>query len=82
MLKKSNNIQINDYITFNNQEVEGKYIKTKIISKVIYDPIKELIKNNNINQIYGDNLIKYKELLNLSDDFDLIYKEIIDFKIN
>ena len=49
--EKSNNIQINDYITFKNQEVEGKYIKTKIIGKFIYDSIKELIKNNNINQI-------------------------------
>lgn len=74
--EKSNNIQINDYITFKNQEVEGKYIKTKIIGKVIYDSIKELIKNNNINQImpnhsekelnkllnqiYGDNLINNK----------------------
>lgn len=74
--EKSNNIQINDYITFNNQEVEGKYIKTKIISKVIYDSIEELIKSNNINQImpnhsekelikllnqiYGDSLINNK----------------------
>lgn len=74
--EKSNNIQINDYITFNNQEVEGKYIKTKIIGKVIYDSIEELIKSNNINQImpnhsekelikllnqiYGDNLINNK----------------------
>ena len=74
--EKSSNIQINDYITFNNQEVEGKYIKTKIIGKVIYDSIEELIKSNNINQImpnhsekelnkllnkiYGDNLINNK----------------------
>lgn len=74
--EKSNNIQINDYITFNNQEVDGKYIKTKIIGKVIYDSIEELIKSNNINQImpnhsekelikllnqiYGDNLINNK----------------------
>lgn len=74
--EKSNNIQINDYITFNNQDSEGRYIKTKIIDKVIYDSVDELIKNNDINkmmpnhserefiellnQIYGDNLINGK----------------------
>jgi ASC-1-like (ASCH) protein/dephospho-CoA kinase len=74
--EKSNNIQINDYITFNNQESKGRYIKTKIIDKVVYDSIEELIKDNDINkimpnhfdkelidllnQIYGDNLINSK----------------------
>lgn len=74
--EKSNNIQVNDYITFNNQDSEGRYIKTKIIDKVIYDSVDELIKNNDVskmmpnhsekeliellNQIYGENLINGK----------------------
>ena len=70
--EKSNSIQVNDYITFNNQDSEGRYIKTKIVDKIIYDSVDELIKNNDINkmmpnhseqeliellnQIYGNNL--------------------------
>ena len=73
---KSEKIQINDYITFNNQDFEGKYIKTQVINKGIYNNVDELLKNNDIdkmmpkhtkeeliellNEIYGDNLIDGK----------------------
>lgn len=49
--EKSSKIQINDYITFNNQDQEGRYIKVKVINKVIYDTIDELIKDNDINKM-------------------------------
>lgn len=60
---KSNNIQINDYITFNNQQVDGRYIKTRIIDKFIYDSINELIKDNDINKIMSN--YSERELKNL-----------------
>lgn len=49
--EKSSKIQINDYITFNNQDQEGRYIKVKVINKVIYDTIDKLIKDNDINKM-------------------------------
>lgn len=74
--EKSNSIQVNDYIVFNNQDLEGRFIKVKIIDKFIYDSVEDLIKNNDIdkmmpdhsekelidllNKIYGDNLIDGK----------------------
>lgn len=61
--EKSNNIKVNDYITFNNQESEGRYIKTKIIDKVIYDSIEKLINDNDINKMMPNH--SEKELIDL-----------------
>ena len=74
--EKSEKIKINDYIIFNNQDKKGKYVKTKIISKNIYDNVEELLKDNDVdkmmpnhskeefikllNEIYGNNLINKK----------------------
>lgn len=51
---KSINININDYITFNNQDNEGKYIKVKVIDKVIYDTTDDLLKNNDVDKMMPD----------------------------
>lgn len=92
---KSEKIQINDYITFNNQDFEGKYIKTQVINKGIYNNVDELLKNNDIdkmmpkhtkeeliellNEIYGDNLIDGKlvafEFVVLDTDLDIKLNE-------
>ena len=91
--EKSEKIKINDYIIFNNQDKKGKYVKTKIISKNIYDNVEELLKDNDVdkmmpnhskeefikllNEIYGNNLINKKlvafefELLDTDLDIEL-----------
>lgn len=77
---KSNNIKIGDYITFNNQEVEGKYIKAKIINKVIYNSTDELIENNNINKIMPNHSIdELKDLLNKIYGDSLIDGKLVAF---
>lgn len=78
--EKSNNIQINDYITFNNQESQGRYIKAKIIDKVIYNSIEELIKNNDINKMMPDHSKKeFIELLNQIYKDKLINSKLVAF---
>lgn len=74
--EKSKKIQVNDFITFNNQDCEGKYIKVKVLNKNIYNNINNFLDNNEVNKIlpnhteeelielltkiYGDNLINGK----------------------
>lgn len=49
--EKSENILINDYIIFNNIDDNDRYIKTKVIKKVIYNNFSDLIINNDVNKI-------------------------------
>jgi len=89
--EKSANIQVGDYIIFNNQEKENKYIRVKIINKSIFNSINELLNNydinrivpeyskneliNLLNQIYGDNLFNRKlvafEFEYITSDLDI-----------
>lgn len=48
---KSLKISEGDFITFNNLSCEGRYIKTKVKRKSIYNNIDEVVINNNINRI-------------------------------
>ena len=45
------NIFSGDFITFNNLDEKGKYIKTKIIKKTIYKDVDELLLDNDIERI-------------------------------
>lgn len=49
--EKSENILINDYITFNNIDNNDRYIKVKVTNKKIYDNVNDLILNNDVNKI-------------------------------
>ena len=49
--EKSEKILEGDFITFNNLDEKGKYIKTKIIKKTIYKDIDELLLDNDIKRI-------------------------------
>lgn len=59
---KSLKISEGDFITFNNLSCEGRYIKTKVKRKSIYNNIDEVVINNNINRILPgsskENLVK------------------------
>ena len=49
--EKSNQIQIGDYITFNNKEKDGEYIKVKVIDKKIFNTVDNLLDTYDINRI-------------------------------
>lgn len=49
--EKSEKIKTGDYITFNNIDYEGKYIRVKVINKMIFDRIENLLEKYDINQI-------------------------------
>lgn len=49
--EKSEKILVGDFITFNNLDEKGKYIKTKIIKKTIYKDVDELLLDNYIERI-------------------------------
>lgn len=82
--EKSEAIKIGDYITFNNQDKIGKYVKVKVINKTIVKNIEELVNTFDvermmpghteedlielINKIYGDEL-KYKQLVAFEFEF-------------
>lgn len=59
---KSLKILEGDFITFNNLSCEGRYIKTRVKRKSIYNNIDEVVINNNINRILPgsskENLVK------------------------
>ena len=43
--EKSQAIQVGDMITFNNQDISGKFVKVKVINKTIVKNIDELLEN-------------------------------------
>ena len=49
--EKSENILINDYITFYNINSNDRYIKVKVTNKKVYDDVNDLILDNDINKI-------------------------------
>ena len=68
--EKSEKIQSGDYITFNNQDHKGKFIKVKVTNKNIYDNVDELLKAYDINRMMPNHT--EDELKQLLKD---IYKE-------
>ena len=49
--EKSEKILVGDFITFNNLDEKGKYIKTKVIRKTVYKDVEELLLDNDIERI-------------------------------
>ena len=49
--EKSEKILVGDFITFNNLDEKGKYIKTKVIRKTVYKYVEELLLDNDIERI-------------------------------
>lgn len=49
--EKSEKILVEDFITFNNLSCTGRYIKTKVTGKNIYNSVDEMLLNNDINRI-------------------------------
>lgn len=63
--EKSEKINVGDYITFNNQDNEGKYIKVRVIDKKIFNSIDELLSTYEIDRMMPNHTEKeLKELLN------------------
>lgn len=49
--EKSEKILEGDFITFNNLDEKGKYIKTKVIRNIVYKDVDELLLDNDIERI-------------------------------
>lgn len=102
--EKSEKILEGDFITFNNLSFVGRYIKTKVTGKNIYNSVDEMLLNNDINmilpgsskkmltellsQIFGDafknSRIVTFEFLVVDTDLDIEvdkYKDIYEKKI-
>ncbi len=75
--EKSENILINDYIIFNNIDDNDRYIKTKVIKKVIYNNFSDLIINNDVNKIMPNHTAdELKDLL-----FEIYAERLNNYKI-
>ena len=61
--EKSQAIQVGDFITFNNQDSVGKFVKVKVINKEIVNNIDELLEKYNVSRIMPDH--SNKDLINL-----------------
>ncbi len=71
--EKSEKILNGDFITFNNLEKKGLYIKTKVIKKTIYKDVEELLLDNDIEMILPgsskEDLVKILHKI-FKDDFN------------
>lgn len=79
--EKSEKIQIGDFITFNNIDHEGQFIKVKIINKSIFNNIEDLLKKYDINHIMPNHTLKnMKETLIKIYGDEFITKKIVGFE--
>lgn len=79
--EKSQAIQIGDIVTFNNQDVIGKYIKTKIINKTIVNNISELLNKFDVERMMpGHSNEELIELMNKIYGEELTKKQIVAFE--
>ena len=92
--EKSKKIAEGNFITFNNLDEKGKYIRTRVIRKTIYNNVEELLLDNDIERILPgsskEDLVKimteiFKEAFNNSKIVAFQFKYInsdIDTKVN
>ena len=92
--EKSEKILEGDFITFNNLDEKGKYIRTRVIRKTIYNNVEELLLDNDIERILPgsskEDLVKimteiFKEAFNNSKIVAFQFKYInsdLDTKVN
>lgn len=80
--EKSEKIQVNDFIIFNNQALKNKFIKTKVVSKKIFSNIEELLNEYEVNRIMPNhNENELKELLNKIYSDELKNSKLVAFGI-
>ena len=68
--EKSEKIQVGDFITFNNIDHEGQFIKVKVIDKNMFNNVEELLATYDVNNMMPGHtseelkslLIKYKKV--------------------
>lgn len=92
--EKSKKIAEGNFITFNNLDEKGKYIRTRVIRKTIYNNVEELLLDNDIERILPgsskEDLVKimteiFKEAFNNSKIVAFQFKYInsdLDTKVN
>ena len=92
--EKSKKIAEGNFITFNNLDEKGKYIRTRVIRKTIYNNVEELLLDNDIERILSgsskEDLVKimteiFKEAFNNSKIVAFQFKYInsdLDTKVN
>lgn len=79
--EKSEAIQPGDYIVFNNQDSVGKYIKVKVINKTIFNSIKDLLREFDVNRMMpGYTNEKFIELMQKIYGDELYNKQIVAFE--
>lgn len=79
--EKSEMINVNDYITFNNQDKENEYVVVKVINKVIVDNLDELLSIYDVNRIMpGHTKEDLIDLMNKIYGNELTRKKIVAFE--
>lgn len=79
--EKSEMINVNDYITFNNQDKENEYVVVKVINKVIVDNLDELLSIYDVNRIMpGHTKEDLIDLMNKIYGNELTKKKIVAFE--
>ena len=79
--EKAEKIQAGDFITFNNKDHEGQFIKVKVIDKNIFENIEELLKMYDSNNIMPNHTAEeLKELLTEIYGSELATKKLVAFK--
>lgn len=79
--EKSEAIQVGDYITFNNQDSAGKFVKVKVINKTIVDNIQVLLEKFEVSRMMPEH--SNEELIALMKKIygeDLEKKQIVAFE--
>lgn len=79
--EKSQAIQVGDMITFNNQDISGKFVKVKVINKTIVKNIDELLENFDVERIMpGHSIEELVELMQKIYGDELNQKQIVAFE--
>ena len=79
--EKSNAIQIGDYITFNNQDISGKFVKVKVVNKTIVKNIDELLNKFDVERIMPNHTNEeLVELMNKIYGEEINEKQIVVFE--
>ena len=79
--EKSKTIQIGDYITFNNQDISGKFVKVKVVNKTIVKNIDELLNKFDVERIMPNHTNEeLVELMNKIYGEEINKKQIVVFE--
>lgn len=79
--EKSKTIQIGDYITFNNQDISGKFVKVKVVNKTIVKNIDELLNKFDVERIMPNHTNEeLVELINKIYGEEINKKQIVVFE--